>query len=267
MLIFGERTVNNRFAFYLLLALTALANPGSQAQSPANDSSTIPPDSTVTIGDMTVRVWNHPRMVIVSVPDTVVFCYLPRNGAPLDSVARREDLRCLINGSFFNGVRGDASHAGLLSIYGKYITPLMDDRQLTHVVRTSGSRHTTSFLPVRSFKHSTDPGDVEFQTGPLIIENGKIRDDLIRSSINGSSRHTRTLLATLDHHRCFFITVDERVTLSDLAASLVRLRMFKEGRLDVVNLDGGSSVALYLRDVPHASVNVDDRLPILIGFR
>jgi exopolysaccharide biosynthesis protein len=259
--------VKKRHASYILLALTALVSPWSQGQPSLADSSARPPDSTMTIGAMTVRVWKHPRMVIVTVPDTVVFCYFPRNGAPLDSIARREGLRCLINGSFFNGVRGDASHAGLLSLYGQDITPVMDDRQLTHVVRTNGSRHMTSFLPARSFKHSTDPGEVEFQTGPLIIENGNIRHDLIRSSINGSTGHTRTLLATLDHRRCFFITVNERVTLGDLAASLVRLSMFKEGRLDVVNLDGGSSVALYLDDMPYANVNVDDRLPILIGFR
>jgi exopolysaccharide biosynthesis protein len=205
-------------------------------------------------------------MVIVGVPDTVVFCYHPRNDAPLDSIARRERLRCVINGSFFNGVRGNAGHAGWLSLYGKQVTPLMDDRQLTHVVRINGAKHATTCLPARSFSPSTDPGDVEFQTGPLVVDNGRIREDLIRSSINGSSAHTRTLLATLDHRRCFFITVSERVTLSDLAATLVRLGIFKKGRLDVVNLDGGSSVALYVRDVPYANVNVDDRLPILIGF-
>jgi hypothetical protein len=48
---------------------------------------------------------------------------------------------------------------------------------------------------------------------------------------------------------------------------LRRLSVFQNGRLDVINLDGGSSVALYLRDVPGANLNADDRLPILIGFR
>ncbi len=259
--------MKNRYALYIVLALAASIHPWSHGRPFSGGSTFLTPDSTFTAGDVTVRVWNHPRMVIVGVPDTVVFCYLPRNDAPLDSIARRERLRCVINGSFFNGVRGNAGHAGWLSLYGRGITPLMDDRQLTHVIRINGVRHTTTCLPVKLFSPSTDPGEVEFQTGPLVIDNGKIREDLIRSSINGSSAHTRTLLATLDHRRCFFITVSERVRLSDLAATLMRLSIFKEGRLDVVNLDGGSSVALYVRDVPYANVNIDDRLPILIGFR
>jgi exopolysaccharide biosynthesis protein len=259
--------VKTRCASYLVLALTASIHTWSHGQPVPVASTPAIPESTVTAGDVTVRVWNHPRMVIVGVPDTVVFCYLPRNDAPLDSIARKEHLRCVINGSFFNGVRGNAGHAGWLSLYGKVFAPLMDDRQLTHVVRINGARHTTTCLPVQSFTPSTDPGDVEFQTGPLVVDNGTIREDLIRSSINGSTPHTRTLLASLDHRRHYFITVSERVTLSDLATRLVRLSIFSDGRLDVVNLDGGSSVALYLRDVPYANVNVDDRLPVVIGFR
>ncbi len=131
----------------------------------------------------------------------------------------------------------------------------------------TGLKRTIEFLPARSFVATDDPQLLEFQTGPLVIEMGRIREDLIRTSINGSTRHTRSLLATLDQHRCFFITVTERVALADLAAMLRRLSVFQNGRLDVINLDGGSSVALYLRDVPGSNSNADDRLPILIGFR
>ena len=100
----------------------------------------------------------------------------------------------------------------------------------------------------------------------LVIEKGELREDLIRSSINGLTRHTRTLIATLDGRQCFFITVTEGVALDDLARSLRRISVFQEGRLDVMNLDGGSSVALYLRDAPGWNYNAGDRLPILIGF-
>jgi exopolysaccharide biosynthesis protein len=123
------------------------------------------------------------------------------------------------------------------------------------------------FLPVRSFLPSKDPQVLEFQTGPLIIENSSIREDLIRSSINGSTDHRRTLLATLDHRRCFFITVTDKVMLGDLAATLLQLSIFQAGTLDVINLDGGSSVSLYVRDIPRVNCNVDDCLPILIGFQ
>ncbi len=239
----------------------------SPAQTPDIDSEVLSPDSIARSGNVIVAMWNAPRVTIVEVPDTLVFCYLPQNDAPLDSIARRQNLRCLINGSFFNGARGNASHAGWLSMYGCRVTPLMDDRQLTHIVRNNGTKRTIEFLPVRSFVASEDSQLLEFQTGPLVIEMGRIREDLIQSSINGPTRHTRSLLATLDQHRCFFITVAERVTLTDLAATLLRLSVFQKGRLDVLNLDGGSSVALYVRDLPGVNSNADDHLPILIGFR
>jgi hypothetical protein len=60
--------------------------------------------------------------------------------------------------------------------------------------------------------------------------------------------------------------VTEKVVLNDLATSLRGLSVFQGGRLDVMNLDGGSSVALYLRDAPGWNYIAGDRLPILIGF-
>jgi hypothetical protein len=236
------------------------------AQTLPGTPAVLRPDTVATIGNVTVTRWHSPRMTVVEVPDTLVFWYRPHNDAPLDSVARREDFRCLINGSFFDGARGDAGHAGWLSQYGLRISPLRDDRQLTHIVRCNGTTRIVEFLSARSFETSGDHALLEFQTGPLIIDGGDIRADLIQSSINGPTRHTRSLLATLDRHRCFLITVTEQVRLFDLAATVQRLSIFQNGRLDVINLDGGSSVALFLRDVHDANYNVDDRLPILIGF-
>jgi hypothetical protein len=266
-----------RFGFITHMSIRSIARftiigvtftvAGSPAQTPAPGAEVVPPDSVARSGTAIVEMWKHPRLTIVEVPDTLAFYYLPRNDAPLASIARTENLRCLINGSFFAGERGNASHAGWLSLYGRRVTPLMDDRQLTHIVRNNGTKRTIEFLPARSFVASEDPQLLEFQTGPLVIEKGRIREDLIGSSINGSTRHTRSLLATLDQRRCFFITVTERVTLTDLAATLRRLSVFQSGRLDIINLDGGPSVALYLRDVPGFNSNADDRLPILIGFR
>lgn len=239
----------------------------SQSQQPDADFQVLFPDSLVQNRGVMVATWNHPQLMVVEVPDTIIIYYLPQNEASIDSIARKNNLRCIINGSFFKGVRGNATHAGWLSLYGERIEPLMDDRQLTHIVRSNGAHRTIDFLPVRTFVPSEDPQTIEFQTGPLVIANGAIQQDLIRSSINGPTPHTRSLLATLDQRRCFFITVTDRVTLADLAARLLRLSVFQQGKLDVVNLDGGSSVALYLRDTPDHNYNADDRLPILIGFR
>ena len=244
----------------LLLTVEASAQPGISV------SGILIPDSTIRSGDITVRIWQHPRMTIVEIPDTLVFLYLPRNDLPLDSIARKNNLRGIVNCSFFDGVRGNARHAGWLSLYGERVTPLLDDRQLSHIVRFSGTSRKIECVPVKSFVPTRDQAVLEFQTGPLVIDSGKVRDDLITRSINGSTPHTRTLLAVLDRRQPFFVTVTDRVSLSELGAILRRISIFQHGRLDVVNLDGGSSVALYLRDLSGLNYNAGDRLPILIGF-
>ncbi len=196
-------------------------------QSGPGGDGPILPDTTISIGTVTFMSWKSPAAIIVSVPDTLVFLYIPQNAAAADSVARRENLRGLINGSYFSGVRGDAKHAGLLAMYGRVISPETPDRQLTHIVRINGAARTVEFFPAGSFTPGRDPHTVEFQSGPLLIEGGIVREDLVRSSINGSGSHARTLLATLDHTKCYFVSVTERVTLGELGAWLRRLSVFQ----------------------------------------
>jgi hypothetical protein len=257
-----RRTAGFAAAFGLACLLSV--NP---ARAEAGETGRGLPDTTFMSGSLRIMSWKSPAMTVVPVADSLVFLYDSHNGATVDSVGRKNDLRCIVNGSFFSGVRGDAHHAGLLARYGRLVSPAIADRQLTHVVRINSTAQSVTFLPAQTFIPSGDPHAVEFQTGPLVIEGGEVREDLIRSSINGLTAHTRTLLATLDGRHCFFVTVTEKVALNKLAVLLRGLEMFQEGRLDVINLDGGSSVALYLRDAPGWSYNAGDRLPILIGFR
>ena len=247
--------------FILLSALTLRALP---AAVPA-DSALIP-DTTLMAGDAPVYCWDSPRLIVIGVPDTLRFIYDGRNRATVDSVARKEALRCLVNGSFFDGARGDAVHAGWLSLYGHTATPLKTDPELTHVVRMDGPGRSIGFIPAGSFAPDENPALVEFQAGPLIIDRGHVREDLIRASLNGPGRHARTLLASCDGRKLYLISAPEPVTLGEIAARLVRLSVFRGGILDVINLDGGSSVALFVRGFPQLQVNVDDRLPVLLGF-
>ena len=245
----------------LLSAFCLAGHPAGSAADPACD-----PDTTVVAGGVRVYRWHSPRLIVISVPDTLRFVYDGRNGATVDSVARREGFRCAVNGSFFDGVRGSAVHAGWLSRYGHIETPLKTDPELTHVVRLRGNARAIDFVPAASFAHAENPGCVEFQTGPLVVERGTIRHDLIRAAPNGLTKHARTLIASCGRRRLFLVSVPEPVTLPEIASRLLRLSVFRGGTLDVINLDGGSSVSLYVRDVPGLSVNAEDRLPVLLGF-
>jgi len=247
-----------------LVYLSALFLSGRPAGTPPDTA--YEPDTTYMSGNMRVYCWHSPRITVIGVPDTLRFIYDGGNSATVDSVARREGLRCVVNGSFFDGVRGSAVHAGWLSLYGHRESALKTDPELTHVVRLDGRARSIDYIPSASFTHAGDSGCIEFQTGPLIVDGGGIRRDLINASLNGLTGHARTLIASFGRHRLYLVSVPEPVTLLEIASRLLRLSVFRGGRLDVVNLDGGSSVALYVRDIPGLNVNAGDRLPVLMGF-
>lgn len=128
----------------------ALALSVSMAQTQAGGSGKAVPDTTFMSGALRIMLWKSPAITVVPVADTLVFLYNPHNGASVDSVARKNNLRCLINGSFFSGARGDAHHAGLLGLYGRLVSPAIADRQLTHVARINSTAHSVTFLPAQS---------------------------------------------------------------------------------------------------------------------
>jgi len=117
------------------------------------------------------------------------------------------------------------------------------------------------------FKPNNDNHSIEFQTGPLIIDSNKAALALIQHSVNGSGRYKRTLLAITDNSMLFLITVRNRVSLDSLAGYLLSLPIFASHRLDVVNLDGGSSVALFVQDHSELNYNESAHLPMLIGVK
>ena len=57
------------------------------------------------------------------------------------------------------------------------------------------------------------------------------------------------------------------MALDELGHYLTSLAVFANKRLDVVNLDGGPSVALYVEKYPELNYNAEARLPILLGVK
>jgi hypothetical protein len=74
-------------------------------------------------------------------------------------------------------------------------------------------------------------------------------------------------MAVTDNFGLFLITVRSRVSLDSLANYLLSLSLFASHRLDVVNLDGGSSVALFVQNHPELNYNESSHLPMLIGVK
>ena len=192
--------------------------------------------------------------------------YEPSQTLSVHQVGQRFKYRYLVNGSFFEW---SGEHAGWLSISGNNLTPLKHDRQLTHVAVL---KTTTSELVLKSaelWKPSmSDKANLEFQTGPLVIQANVPDMSLISQSINGLRAHQRTLLGfTEEDITKFFITVRKPERLDTLAEYLLKLSIFEGKTLSVINLDGGPSVALYTQAHPELNHNRDAVLPILFALK
>ena len=234
---------------------------------PALSQNLIPPNKIYHDGLNEISVYDDLGMTIVSVHDGFEFLFVPDDVDALESIARAKHYRFVINGSYFDNSALHAGHSGWLRIYGKTYSPLRPDVQLTHVARFDSASMKTSFINMDGFAPGTDDHSIEFQTCPLIIDSNKVALSLIQHSVNGSGRYKRTLMAVTDNSVVYLITVKNRVSLDSLANYLLSLSIFASHRLDVVNLDGGSSVALYVQHHPELNYNESARLPMLIGVK
>lgn len=192
--------------------------------------------------------------------------YHPKAGKSVEEIARSERFSYAINGSFFSGTRLLAKPAGWFRLNGRKLGKVSKSRQLTHVVRYDTTDARLHFIPVKRFR--TNPESIfEFQTGPLVINDGVIQEELIERSPNGKGRYTRTMLAKTASGRIYFITFRHPITLTEAADALLETPVFKKSKPDIINLDGGASVSFFSKEYPQYNFNTEDTLPIIIGVR
>jgi exopolysaccharide biosynthesis protein len=225
------------------------------------------PDTTYVDGSNKVHVYKELGLTILSVDHGFEYVFIPKDVPSFASVAREKAFRYMINASFFDGERLDAQHAGWLRILGTTYAPVRDDRQLTHIVRFDTLTANTDIVSWKDFKSSNNAHTIEFQTGPLVVRQNMVASTFISNSINGAGKYTRTLIAVSDSNELWFITVRKPVSLDSLGRFLLSLSPFQKKRIDVVNLDGGPSVAFYARPFRELNYNIDDRLPLLLGVK
>ena len=192
--------------------------------------------------------------------------YEPRQTLSIREVGRRFKYRYLVNGSFFEW---SGKHAGWLSISGNNLIPSKQDRQLTHIAILNTTTGQMAFKPAEVWEPSmSEKANIEFQTGPLVIQANVVDLPSIRQSINGPRAHQRTLLAYTEEDRLkFFITVRKPECLDKLGEYPLKLSIFEGKTLFVINLDGGPSVALATQAHPEMNHNGHAVLPVLFALR
>jgi Phosphodiester glycosidase len=192
--------------------------------------------------------------------------YEPSQTLSLHEVGQRFKYRYLVNGSFFEW---SGEHAGWLSISGNNLMPLKRDRQLTHLAILNTTTSQMAFNSAEAWEASmSDKANLEFQTGPLVIQANGLDLPSIRRSINGLRSHQRTLLAYTEEDKMkFFITVRKSERLDNLGEYLLKLSIFEGKTLSLINLDGGPSVVLDTQAHPELNHNGNAVLPILFALR
>ncbi len=221
-----------------------------------------------TIKDGNTIIYNSDiyDITIIGFKGNFEVLYDPQDPPSLSTAGQLYGYRYLINGSYFEGSR---VHAGWLSVLGERHTPLKDDRQLSHMAVLDTSLGYLDFPDLELWDSTmTSEITIEFQTGPLVIHANQIDTLSIQASINGMTAHLRTFLAyTEEDGMKYFIITRHIGSLENVAHHLLSLPVFEGKTLFVMNLDGGSSTALYSRNHPELNFNTNRPLPILLGIR
>ena len=221
-----------------------------------------------TIEDDKIIVYNSDLydITVVGFKSNFDIVYEPQQPSSLKQAGQKQPYLYIINGSYFEGSR---VHAGWLSIFGVEQTPLKKDRQLTHMAVLDTTSGRVDFYGLDVWDTSwTRAETIEFQTGPLVIDSNSLDTLSINASINGKSAHLRTLLAyTAEDTMKYFIISRQPGSLDQMGEYLLSLPLFQGKTLSVMNLDGGSSTALFSQKHPELNFNVKRPLPILLGIK
>jgi hypothetical protein len=163
----------------------------------------------------------------------------------------------------------ESEHAGLLQIKGEKFWDMVPDKQLTHVVIYDEKADSLDFVATGDFveKNYKDKKYTLFQTGPVLIRDGVVQVAQIKSSLNGEGRFLRTVLGITGTGEKFVLITRVNFTLLDLANMINAFPVFKDKPLTVINLDGGTSTAMYSKELEQFNYRESSRLPVVIGVK
>lgn len=174
-------------------------------------------------------------------------------------VSESNNFKIAINGGFFSP---DNSHAGLFILNGiKEVPAAPLDKQLSHIVDISENKPI--FYLATDYKDNSAIIDA-FQTGPLLLDENIIQTKFIEDSLNGEGEYFRSILGFTNTDEKFFLITTEKYDLITLANEIIKIPQLQGKVISAVNLDGGSSVSLFVRDAEDLSYSTFKKLPVLL---
>lgn len=176
---------------------------------------------------------------------------------PISQLAQENQALAAINGSFYNMQKGNS--VCFLKV-GKEVVDTTTAREFD--LRVTGAVHVHKkklrvlpWSPKIEAKYRKKKGTV-LASGPLLLEDGETCSWEQCDSSFVVTKHPRSAVFTTKDKRTVFITVDGRskgnaigVNIPELA-HLIRIL----GGEDALNLDGGGSTTLWMKDAPDNGV-------------
>ncbi len=174
-------------------------------------------------------------------PKTHAFAVMdnPDGDFDLGSACAKRGALAGVNGGYF---QPDRTPLGLVVRQGVQIHPLEKSRLLSGVISVTPSaiaiQRTAAFKPSPAVREA-------LQAGPFLIENEKKI-----AGLNATKGAARTLVFQDAAGRSGFL-ICKSVSLAEMAEILATPPLFSEGKIvRALNLDGGSSTALWVRGEP-----------------
>jgi uncharacterized protein YigE (DUF2233 family) len=163
----------------------------------------------------------------------------PDGAYDLGSACAKRGALAGVNGGYF---QPDRTPLGLVIRQGVQIHPLEKGKLISGIVSVS----PTGVLIQRSGAFKSTPAVREaLQAGPFLIEAGKRI-----AGLNATKSAARTVVFQDTAGRAGFV-VCKSVSLAEMAEILATPALFPEGKIvRALNLDGGSSTALWVRGTP-----------------
>jgi uncharacterized protein YigE (DUF2233 family) len=195
--------------------------------------------------------------------------FVSQNVTSLAEQAEQENWQAAINGGYFFNSSIDARPVGLLQIKGQVISQLVTDsqKQATHVMIWDQTQNQLNFASTQDVNVG-DYSGAQFsmmQAGPLFVRSNVLQSKAIKDSLNGSGSYLRTVIGYTKDDRVFFSISRYAVTLQEFAQLLKASPVLAPTSITALNLDGGSSTALYTRAVEALNFGETKRLPIMLG--
>lgn len=174
-------------------------------------------------------------------PKTHAFAVMdnPDGAFDLGSAAAKRGALAGVNGGYFHP---DRTPLGLVIRQGAEIHPIERAKLLSGVVSVTSTAITiqrpSAFKPSAAVREA-------LQAGPFLVDGGK--------AINGldATRSAARTVVFLDANGRAGFLIAKSATLAEMAAILATPAVFPEGKIvRALNLDGGSSTALWVRGEP-----------------